>query len=144
MEEFVKKGIYVILYDVLDGSINYVILKRKEGWIGWEILKGGIKDNEDINDTAKRETLEEVSLTVDVVKSTEQSIFFSEKDGKRIRHEMIGTFFAKVLNHNLILSDEHSEFRFVNLDEALEMLSFDDVKTLLVKVDKEIRKYEGL
>jgi dihydroneopterin triphosphate diphosphatase len=138
-----KKGVYVVLYKLFENKINFLILKRSEDWVGWELLKGGVDEGENFIDTAKREALEEVGLDVDVVKSNQTNIFFSEKDGVKRRHTM-NVFFAKVNDGNIVLSQEHSEFKFVSLDEALELLAFDDLKKIIQEVKTEIVNYENL
>ncbi len=55
-----RKSVFVVAYS----GKEYLILKRKRHWIGWEFPKGGVKRFELIKNTIKRELKEEVELSV--------------------------------------------------------------------------------
>ena len=138
-----KKGAYVILYKITNKKLNYLILKRAEDWIGWELLKGRVKKEETFSETAKREVLEEVGLNIEIIKSNETNVFYSKKDNVNKRH-LMKVFFGKVETNKIILSEEHSDFRWVKLNKAINLLAFDDLKKMIEKVNEEIIKYENL
>ena len=133
---------HVILYKLNKKNINYLILKRAEGWIGWELLKGGVNNSETFSETAKREVKEESGLDVEVFQSKEESIFYSEKNNIKIQH-LMKVFFGKVVSEDIKLSEEHSDFKWLALNDAINLL-FDDLKELLKKVNEEIIEHENL
>jgi 8-oxo-dGTP pyrophosphatase MutT (NUDIX family) len=141
-----KPGIIAFIYTLNGGIIKYAIFKRCEGWVGWEILKGGVKANETALETAKREVLEEAGIKVSLCKSNHKTTFFSEKNGEHIRHAMT-VFFGKIQNQQIKLiklSKEHSEFKLVELKKCLDLLPFDNLKELILKINEEIINNENL
>jgi len=138
-----KKGVHVILYKLNNQNIKYLVLKRAEGWIGWELLKGGVNDSETFSETAKREVKEESGLDVEVFQSKEESVFYSEKNNVKTQHSM-KVFFGKVVSEDIKLSEEHSDFKWLALNDAINLLFFDNLKELLKKVNEEIIEHENL
>lgn len=145
MEKIIEKpGVRVFLYKIQDRKINYAIFRRAEDWDGFEVLKGGSEKDETPEVTAKREVLEEAGIEeVELVKSKEEEIFFSEKEGVKRRH-CLTVFFANIGDKEVKISEEHSNLEFMSFDQAFEKLPFEDIKNLLKKVDLEIHTYENL
>ena len=54
-----RRGIFIVTYSFEKRKPIYLILKRKLHWVGWEFPKGGKKDSESYEKSAKRETFEE-------------------------------------------------------------------------------------
>lgn len=104
---------------------EYLLLKRrKEKFYGhlWQGVAGRIETGESAVETVLRELQEETQLepvrifVVDHVSSFYQNY----KD----RINLIPVFGIEVNIGEVILSDEHKEYRWVNFDEALDLLSW--------------------
>ena len=54
-----RKAVFIVTYCRTANKIEYLILKRKLHWQGWEFPKGGVEKRENTFQTAKRETKEE-------------------------------------------------------------------------------------
>ena len=85
----------------------------------WEIPGGRLDDGENIEDGVKRETKEETNLDVDVIKKLSDQEF-TRQDGQKIAMEI---FLCKALNKDVKLSEEHSEFEWVDIDKAKEKVN---------------------
>ena len=71
-----RKGIFVVVYSKTKNKIEYLILKRKLHWKGWEFPKGGKRIYETLQMAVKREVKEETGLKPLKIKS------FKEKTEK--------------------------------------------------------------
>ncbi len=142
-ETIEKKGVYVVVYRLDEKKIKYLVLKRAEDWTGWELLKGGVDKDETPKKTAEREVKEEAGLDIEAKLSKEKNIFYSEKNNAKLKHVMT-VFFAKSNSEEVQISNEHSEYKWVSSDEAMDLLSFEDIKELLKKVNEEIIEFENL
>jgi bis(5'-nucleosidyl)-tetraphosphatase len=138
-----KKGVYVFLYNLNQKKIEYLLMKRIEGWIGWEIIKGGLEKNESEDAAAVRESKEEAGVEVKLIKSKMKDEFYSEKEGLRRKHIM-SVFYGKVDDSPIILSEEHDDYKLVRLEEALELLTHNNIKELMKKIDAEVKIHENL
>ena len=57
-----RKSVFVVVYSKTKKGVEYLILKRKLHWIGWEFPKGGIKKFESKKRAVRREIKEETGL----------------------------------------------------------------------------------
>ncbi|NCO11235.1 hypothetical protein CO038_01905 [Candidatus Pacearchaeota archaeon CG_4_9_14_0_2_um_filter_39_13] len=97
-------------------SGNLLVLKRlsKEHMPGiWEPPGGRLNEGEDPFLGLKREVMEEAGLDVEIgdVMSVR---YFTRQDGQKI---LMLTFLCTPLSKEVRLSDEHSEFRWIDLNE---------------------------
>lgn len=110
---------------VLNSEHKVLLLKRAKGTLNagkWDLPGGHIDKGETIEEAIKREAIEETGLSVEVGPiinavefPKEHEAFAAEKRGLR--------YIALTTGTEVELSkEEHSEFKWVSFDEALEML----------------------
>jgi 8-oxo-dGTP pyrophosphatase MutT (NUDIX family) len=122
----------------------------------WNIIGGKIEDNENIYQGAIREIKEEVNLNFyesDILFLYDKvTTWLSEKESKKINFDKAyfnSNVFLTISNKNLIknikLNKEHSDFKLVNLDEALNInivgFTKEEIK-LIFKIQELKSKYE--
>lgn len=96
----------------------------------WETVGGGMDREETPQTGLQREILEETGLEVEVQEPF--NVFTFKKDTGEFK---IGiTFLCKYLGGEVTLSDEHSEYRWIDPEEFSEMES-------VVSLHKEIAQY---
>jgi molecular chaperone GrpE len=110
---------------VLNSNHKILLLKRSKESLNaekWDLPGGWIDKGETIEEAIKREAIEETGLSVEVGPiinavefPKEHEAFASEKRG--LRYIALTTGTEVKLNE-----EEHSEFKWVSFDEALEML----------------------
>ena len=52
MSEY-RKAVFVVVYSMQNNKLEYIALKRKLDWRGWEFPKEGIEGNENEEETAR-------------------------------------------------------------------------------------------
>ena len=108
---------------IIDKDDRVLILKRsdytKHKPLVWEIPGGRLRLGEDPIKALKRETKEETGLDIDIIQSLNIQ-HFTRDDGQIIT--MI-IFLCKALNNNVELSEEHSDFDWIPLEQCKEKLS---------------------
>jgi 8-oxo-dGTP diphosphatase len=118
-----------------DGKI--LVLKRSEHDDHkpnvWETPGGGMDTEESPQDALKREIIEETGLSVTVTKPF--NVFTFKKDTGEFKVGI--TFICEHLNGEVVLSSEHSEFRWIGPEEFAEMVS-------VPSLHEEIAKYSQL
>ncbi|OIO63035.1 hypothetical protein COY26_01720 [Candidatus Woesearchaeota archaeon CG_4_10_14_0_2_um_filter_33_10] len=136
----IKKGILAILYKEENKKVLYALFKRKEGWIGYEFLKGGKEANETDEQALFREVKEEASLSItSAIKSKYTYSFESKKNDEIVRHKLV-VFYVKLSKGEIIIGPEHSEFGFYDYETALKLLPFKTLKELFKKINAEFLK----
>lgn len=134
-----RKAVFILGYAKTKRGIEYILLKRKLHWKGWEFPKGKIEKGELKLDTAKRELKEETGLSP--VNGRVKKFNFSGKyKYKKIlpdRPDYIGQTFslyaAEVKKGGKITLDpkEHNGHEWVNFSKAVKMVKFPNQKKSL-------------
>lgn len=82
----------------------------------WDIPGGRLEEGEDLHTGLRRETIEESNLEIEIVKELEVH-HFNRDDGQPIK---LTIFYCKFTGGELRLSEEHIEFKWVNLNSDIK------------------------
>lgn len=123
-----------------------LVLKRAESqdWQKneWEIDYGRIDQFEDPEDGLRRELFEETGLT-DISIKTILSVWHIYRGPVAVDNDLIGiTYHTVTKEQKVVLSHEHSEYRWVTPDEALQLITVPGIRRdveLFIKQKKSER-----
>ena len=106
-----------------------LLLQRNDGNNVWEIPGGKRENNEDIVDALKREVKEETGLTINEYKIVYVSPIFEN-------HPFLKPFLnigylCLVDNSDVVISDEHINYKWVSVEELANYLDNDIYNDLL-------------
>lgn len=144
------KQVLVFLYRYRNKNIEYCIFYRKKQYF-YQGLSGGVEDNEELADTVKREVYEETGIKVNnIIKlDTISSIpginvnkSFNYKNNIYVVYEY--AFAVNINNEDIKLSNEHQEYRWVNYEEAINLLKYDSNKTALFELNERLVHNESI
>ncbi|MBT3231321.1 MAG: NUDIX pyrophosphatase [Calditrichaeota bacterium] len=130
-----------------DDSLEYAIFKRSIGEF-WQFISGGGEDDEKPIETARREGFEEAQIppesnysyldtlnTIPVVGITGKFTW-----GEDVFVVPEHTFSVEIHDPNLTISDEHTEYRWVDYDTAVKMLKWDSNRNALWELRERLRR----
>ena len=128
-----------------ESKVLYGVFKRADRKI-WQFISGGGEDSETPIEAARRESLEEASIKTGKLYKLDSLTMipvycfqeYMDKPGLYVVPEY--TFAIELLSESIVLSDEHSEFKFHEYDEAVDLLQFDSNKTALWELKERIRR----
>jgi dihydroneopterin triphosphate diphosphatase len=127
----------VIIFKVLEGKPLFLLLKRQPHRGGfWQPVTGGVEVGEDLKETALREMKEETGIT-EVVKILEDLHYFEfEANGGHgwMKEYVFGVQVDEKAES--VISDEHSEQKWCALEEALELLKYENNKVGFRKISE--------
>jgi 8-oxo-dGTP pyrophosphatase MutT (NUDIX family) len=145
-----RKGVFVVVYSFDDKSnqIFYLLLKRKLHWKGWEFPKGGVESREIDEETIYREVLEETGQKAKEIHNFK--IFSKYKYPKKLldRPEFDGQTYhlysCRITKKDIKYDKlEHSDFRWLNYENAIKTLTWPNQRRCLRIVNKFLNeKYE--
>jgi len=146
MENKFRKGIFVVIYKIDNNkSIDYLLLKRKLHWKGWEFSKGGIEKGETKMQTVKREVREESGINPvkgKIKKYNLKGKYFYDKNTIKDRcceGQTYELFSAQIKKGKIkIDKKEHSDYKWVDFRKAIKMLKWKNQKRALWVVDKSL------
>ena len=127
--------IQTILYRVENGVLLVLVIKRSPQDGGfWQTITGTLELNESIVDSRQRESKEEVGITDAIYDDAEVNRFaWQKKDWTVV--EIV--FSAKTESKEAVLnSDEHTEYKWLQIDEAIALVEKDQTKECLMKFKK--------
>ena len=131
-----RKAVFIVVYSRHNGRIKYLILKRKLHWKGWEFPKGGRRLAETKKMAVRREVKEETGLRI--LKMKKFNYFGKYKYDKKYpdRGRKIGQTFSLYavetkMKDAKIDKLEHSEFKWMDFNEAMKKLTWENQRKSL-------------
>jgi len=117
----------VHIFKKTENAIEFLLLKRAEDQIYpavWQMISGKIKENEKAFETSLRELKEETNLTpLKMWIAPKVNSFYSSQTDSIC---LIPVFAVQVKKDSKVLiSNEHSEYKWVTSDEAKRLLAWD-------------------
>tara|TARA_B100001741_G_scaffold298651_1_gene284370 strand:+ start:190 stop:612 length:423 start_codon:yes stop_codon:yes gene_type:complete len=100
----------------------------------WDFPKGHVESGEEEIDTALRELKEETNIEdVNIIPSFKQFINYKIDKGTLSVSKRVIFFLAETKVWDVSLSSEHQNFIWLNFEEAIERLTYDNAKNILKK-----------
>lgn len=142
-----RKAVFIVCYAKTKKGIEYLLLKRKLHWKGWEFPKGGIDGGEKSIKTAIRETREETGLKVVKIKryNLKGKYLYPRllSDRPNFRGQTYELFSAEVKqksNQKISLDPkEHSTYIWLPFKQALKKLTWKNQKKCLRIVNRSLK-----
>jgi len=132
MKKEISAGI--ILYNNKHDERQFLVLKYPGGH--WDFVKGKMEKLEDTQQTAIRETNEETGITdikfIDGFKEEISYTFFINNE--EINKKVI-FYLAKTNSIEIKLSHEHLDFVWLNFENAIEKITYQNAKIILTKAN---------
>lgn len=129
MSKIVSQIAEVYIFKNSGSEIKYLLLKRAESEIYpgiWSVAGGRINENEKAYETALREMEEETGLTAKHFYRVDTVDSFYDIQNDEIN--LTPVFLAEANEGEVMLSEEHSEYKWMTFDEAHENIFWIDWK----------------
>lgn len=140
-----RKAVFVLAYAKTRKGNEYLLLKRRLHWFGWEFPKGAVKFLETGKMASRRELREETGLkSLKIIKFNFSGKYDYEKilsDRQKFRGQTFSLYSAEVKKSKVKIDNyEHSDYKWVSFSQALKMLKHKDQKKSLKIVDEFLRE----
>jgi 8-oxo-dGTP pyrophosphatase MutT (NUDIX family) len=140
-----RHAIFAVAYSLNEkNKIEYLILKRKKHWIGWEFPKGKIEFLETRKMATRREIKEETGLKILKIKKFDVKGLYHYKKKMNDRKGYIGQtyhlFAVEVMKGKVKIDEkEHNDFKWEKFENAEKKLTWENQKRCLKIVDTWIK-----
>lgn len=129
----------IVIYFIRKDKREYLLLHYAKGH--WDFPKGKIEKDETKEQAALRELKEEAGLLASIHEKFEYSFdyLFQDKEGD-LAKKKVSFFVGRSRSKQVSLSHEHTDYVWLELDDALQKLTYENAKTLLKKADAFLSK----
>lgn len=97
---------------------------------GWFVVTGGVENSESYEEAVAREIKEETKLDVQDILDLNWGSIYNWKNDVCEEHN----FISFVKPGKIILNEEHSKYEWLNIEEFIKRIRWDDDKEILMKV----------
>jgi len=145
MKQKYRKSLFIVTYAKTKKGIEYLILKRKLHWKGWEFPKGGRRFYETKKKSVKRELKEETGLCAVKIKRLGFSGKFKYDkeypDRKGFKGQSYSLYSAEVRKGKIKLDErEHFDYQWLSFNKATQKLKWQNQKKCLKIVNAWLKK----
>ncbi len=107
-------------------TVKWIILNEKNEFLllqrnpktrdksNWDLPWGLIENNENEKSALIREIIEELNLSVEVIKNIWKWQFFRSLDKNNVK---VKNYLCKIINWHIKLSEEHINYKWININE---------------------------
>ena len=124
-----------------DGRIDVALISVGEE-NRWQLPKGLVDKGESTEDAAIREVREEAGIDTEIVTRIDkvEYWYFWKENGQRIRYHKFVYFYLLRYKSGDVRNHDHevNEARWVDIDDAIKMLAFDNEKKIMAKAKELI------
>lgn len=127
----------IILFRREKAQILFLLLHYPSGH--WDFVKGKIENNESARETSVREMREETGITkISFIENFEEWIQYNFQYEKETVNKKVVFFLAETNTENVVISHEHVGYTWLNYNDAMEKITFDNAKTILTRAHSVI------
>lgn len=140
----IEKSAGAVVYrETVDGNLLFLLLKPAPGK-PWGFPKGKLDPGETEEDAARREIAEESGLTdIELDLNFRLIIHYHYRRGRTIIKKSVVYFVARTYTADVHISGEHVDYRWAGIDEALEMVVYENARETLQKAYEYLMKHYG-
>ncbi len=139
------KQVHIYLYRKRNSTFEYAIFQRSDMTVCWQGVCGGLEDNETLEEGARRELWEEAGIKGDFPLIPLESLchlpseLFNVPWGDEVVVVPMYSF-GVPYDGEISLSDEHIEVRWLEYEQAMELVYFDSQKTSLYELHTKLSR----
>jgi 8-oxo-dGTP pyrophosphatase MutT (NUDIX family) len=129
----------IVLFRKEGSKILFLLLHYPSGH--WDFVKGKMEDGESTHETAIREAREETGITdITFLENFEEWIKYDFQYKGELVHKKVVFFLAETKTKEIIISNEHLDYTWMDYNTSMEKTTFDNAKTVLTRAQTLLAK----
>ena len=129
-----QKSAGIVLFQNFHGTNRFLLLNYPQGH--WDFIKGKMEHDETPHETARREAGEETGITdINFIDGFEESVKYEFRFNSDLIQKKVVFFLAKTNTSKISLSHEHKDFVWLEYEDAMKKVTFDNAKKILAKAN---------
>lgn len=136
---FDEKSAGSVVFCEEDGERKYLLLYYGKGH--WGFPRGNLEGDETEKEAAIREIKEETGIEdLEFISGFRETNEWYYKNKGETIHKTASFFLAKTNTRDVKLSSEHSSYKWLNYDDAMERLTFKNTRKVLGEVKEYLNQ----
>ena len=129
----------IVLFRKEGSKILFLLLHYPSGH--WDFVKGKMENGESTHETAIREAREETGITdITFLENFEEWIKYDFQYKGELVHKKVVFFLAETKTKEIIISNEHLDYTWMDYNTSMEKTTFDNAKTVLTRAQTLLTK----
>ncbi len=121
-----------------NGRTLYLLLHYLTGY--WDFVKGKVEPGEELRQTVIRETAEETGITdLEFIDGMSETITYDFVHNGELIHKTVVFYLARTDTSVVRISPEHKAHTWESYDVAMEMLTYENARSVLSAADRLLR-----
>ncbi len=129
----------IVLFRTISEQNQFLLLHYPQGH--WDFVKGKIEKNEEPYETTRREVREETAITnFQLIDGFEEYIEYQFRLKTEIIYKKVIFFLGRTDTKKVELSHEHIGYIWLDYNDTLKKLTFENAKNVLIKANEFLLK----
>ncbi len=125
-----EHSIGALVVKINNSKVEFLLLKYINGH--WDFPKGNVEAGESEYETARREIMEETGITdITFIDGFKEEIHYSYKRDQNLINKKVVFYLAKTNSDDVVLSSEHTDYIWVQYEEAKKIITYKNSLMLL-------------
>ncbi|MEM4637643.1 MAG: NUDIX hydrolase [Candidatus Woesearchaeota archaeon] len=138
-----KHGVQIITYDN-NGELFFLILRRVQGWKGWEFPKTLLEEGEAEEKAVERLIKDQVGISkFNIIKKLNSTRAFQDGQDTHVFQFYLVNASMNIPVKNYAFEKKHDSYLWAMLDNVRSKLTWDTEKIALDEALEEIKKVES-
>lgn len=130
-----EKSAGAVVFNKKNGKTNFLLLHYPTGH--WDFPKGKIEKGETIIETVNREVSEETGIhNLEIIPNFKKNIVYYYHRNAGMVHKKVIYLLAHTLTTNITLSHEHQNYIWLELEKAINKVTYNNSKNTLTAAAK--------
>lgn len=129
----------IVLFRKEGSKILFLLLHYPSGH--WDFVKGKMEEGESTHETAIREAKEETGIIdITFLENFEEWIKYDFQYQGELVHKKVVFFLAETKTKEVMISNEHLDYTWMDYNTSMEKTTFENAKTVLTRAQMLLSK----
>ena len=125
-----EKSVGAVVFRMENNEKKYLLLHYGAGH--WDFVKGHVERDETEHETMIRELREETGIRdAHLLKGFREEIKYQFQRRKDTVYKKVIFYVLETETKEVVISHEHADYKWLNYDESMELLTFENAKKIL-------------
>ncbi|MFH1240693.1 MAG: NUDIX domain-containing protein [Candidatus Diapherotrites archaeon] len=134
-----EKSVGAVIFRMKNNEKKYLLLHYGAGH--WDFVKGHVEHDETEHETMIREVMEETGIKdAHLLKGFREEIKYEFRRKNDTIYKKVIFYILETETKEVVISHEHMDYKWLNYDDTMKLLTFENAKKILKLADDFTKK----